>query len=85
MTTALATALASAPAAASASSAGPAAAAPERSVGVSSLAREYLSFKLGSEEYGIDILRVQEIRGYEAPTASPTCRRSSRAWSTCVA
>ena len=31
-------------------------------------ANEYLSFKLGAEEYGIDILRVQEIRGYEAPT-----------------
>jgi purine-binding chemotaxis protein CheW len=31
-------------------------------------AREYLSFKLGGEEYGIDILRVQEIRGYEPPT-----------------
>ena len=31
-------------------------------------AREYLSFKLGAEEYGIDILKVQEIRGYEAPT-----------------
>lgn len=30
--------------------------------------REFLSFKLGSEEYGIDILRVQEIRSYEAPT-----------------
>jgi purine-binding chemotaxis protein CheW len=29
---------------------------------------EYLTFTLGSEEYGIDILRVQEIRGYEAPT-----------------
>ncbi len=31
-------------------------------------AREYLSFKLGAEEYGIDILKVQEIRGYEPPT-----------------
>lgn len=31
-------------------------------------AREYLSFKLGNEEYGIDILKVQEIRGYEPPT-----------------
>ncbi len=31
-------------------------------------AREFLSFKLGNEEYGIDILRVQEIRGYEQPT-----------------
>jgi purine-binding chemotaxis protein CheW len=30
--------------------------------------REYLSFKLGNEEYGIDILKVQEIRGYEHPT-----------------
>jgi len=29
---------------------------------------EVLSFKIGDEEYGIDILRVQEIRGYEAPT-----------------
>lgn len=32
-------------------------------------AREYLAFKLGDEEYGIDILRVQEIRSYEHPTA----------------
>ncbi len=31
-------------------------------------AREYLTFKLGQEEYGIDILKVQEIRGYEPPT-----------------
>ena len=30
--------------------------------------REILSFKLGAEEYGIDILKVQEIRGYEPPT-----------------
>ncbi len=29
---------------------------------------EFLSFKLGQEEYGIDILKVQEIRGYEAVT-----------------
>jgi purine-binding chemotaxis protein CheW len=29
---------------------------------------EFLAFTLGSEEYGIDILRVQEIRGYEAVT-----------------
>jgi purine-binding chemotaxis protein CheW len=31
-------------------------------------AREYLTFRLGTEEYGIDILKVQEIRGYEQPT-----------------
>lgn len=29
---------------------------------------EYLTFTLGSEEYAIDILKVQEIRGYEPPT-----------------
>lgn len=31
--------------------------------------REYLTFTLGKEEYGIDILKVQEIRGYNAVTA----------------
>lgn len=30
--------------------------------------REYLTFRLDQEEYGIDILKVQEIRGYEPPT-----------------
>ena len=30
---------------------------------------EFLTFTLGKEEYGIDILRVQEIRGYDAVTA----------------
>ncbi|MDD5299688.1 MAG: chemotaxis protein CheW [Gallionella sp.] len=30
--------------------------------------RELLTFTLGSEEYGIDILKVQEIRGYDAVT-----------------
>jgi purine-binding chemotaxis protein CheW len=34
----------------------------------SASAREYLTFRLGLEEYGIDILKVQEIRGYEPPT-----------------
>lgn len=29
---------------------------------------KYLSFRLGVEEYGIDILGVQEIRQYAAPT-----------------
>lgn len=32
------------------------------------LPREYLAFRLGKEEYGIDILTVQEIRGYEIST-----------------
>lgn len=29
---------------------------------------EVLSFRLGNEEYGVDILKVQEIRGYDAVT-----------------
>ena len=33
-----------------------------------SAGNEYLAFKLGQEEYGIDILKVQEIRGYESVT-----------------
>ena len=32
-------------------------------------ASEFLTFRLGPESYGIEILKVQEIRGYEAPTA----------------
>jgi purine-binding chemotaxis protein CheW len=31
-------------------------------------ANEFLTFSLGSEEYGIEILKVQEIRGYAAIT-----------------
>ena len=34
----------------------------------SDASRELLTFTLGNEEYGIDILKVQEIRGYEAVT-----------------
>ena len=36
--------------------------------GLATGSREYLTFRLGAEEYGIDILKVQEIRGYEPPT-----------------
>ncbi|MBX3618179.1 chemotaxis protein CheW [Nitrosomonas sp.] len=32
------------------------------------ITNEYLTFRLGKEEYGIEILKVQEIRGYEAIT-----------------
>jgi purine-binding chemotaxis protein CheW len=39
-----------------------------RPVSSASLPSEYLSFRLGTVEYGIDILKVQEIRGYEQPT-----------------
>jgi purine-binding chemotaxis protein CheW len=46
-------------------------AAPERTAVADASAgrsNEYLIFRLGAEEYGIDILKVQEIRGYENPT-----------------
>ena len=33
-----------------------------------SFAGEYLTFVLGSEEYGLEILKVQEIRGFDAVT-----------------
>jgi purine-binding chemotaxis protein CheW len=32
---------------------------------------QYLTFSLGQEEYGIEILRVQEIKGYSAVTPLP--------------
>ncbi len=32
---------------------------------------QYLTFALGHEEYGIDILRVQEIKGFSAVTPIP--------------
>lgn len=31
--------------------------------------QEYLTFRLGAESYGIEILKVKEIRGYETPTS----------------
>jgi len=33
--------------------------------------REFLTFRLGPESFGIDILKVQEIRGWDEPTAIP--------------
>jgi purine-binding chemotaxis protein CheW len=32
---------------------------------------QFLTFQLGGEEYGLDILSVQEIRGYVQPTRLP--------------
>lgn len=42
--------------------------APRQPAQIAHAAAEYLSFRLGGEEYGIDILKVQEIRGYSEPT-----------------
>lgn len=36
---------------------------------------QYLTFSLGDEEYGIEILRVQEIKGYSAVTPIPNTPR----------
>lgn len=35
---------------------------------ISPITNEFLTFRLGEEEYGIEILKVQEIRGYDAIT-----------------
>jgi len=40
----------------------------ERAAAATGDTQEYLTLCLGDEEYGIDILRVREIRGYEHPT-----------------
>jgi purine-binding chemotaxis protein CheW len=40
----------------------------EEKAGQDVAAHEFLAFTLGKEEYGIDILKVQEIRGYESVT-----------------
>jgi purine-binding chemotaxis protein CheW len=38
-------------------------------VAVDAAGGELLTLRLGDESYGIEILKVQEIRGYETPTA----------------
>src|SRR3569832_770925 len=50
------------------SSAAPAMAPSAAAASAEALGREFLAFTLGREEYGIDILKVQEIRGYETVT-----------------
>jgi purine-binding chemotaxis protein CheW len=39
--------------------------------GAQAAANEFLTFTLGAEEYGVDILKVQEIRGYGTVTRIP--------------
>lgn len=34
-------------------------------------ARQYLTFELAGQDYGVEILRVQEIKGWERPTRLP--------------
>jgi purine-binding chemotaxis protein CheW len=44
------------------------AAVPQQAAVANKQPNEFLTFTLGHEEYGADILKVQEIRSYEAPT-----------------
>ncbi len=40
----------------------------EKPAAVSGVSNEFLTFTLGKEEYGLEIIKVQEIRGYDAVT-----------------
>ena len=40
-------------------------------IGLSTVGSQFLTFNLGDELYGVDILRVQEIKGYTAVTKIP--------------
>lgn len=40
-------------------------------IGLSADANQFLTFSLGEEEYGVDILKVQEIKGYVPATRIP--------------
>jgi purine-binding chemotaxis protein CheW len=43
----------------------------DKKTSAAAAADEFLSFTLGDEDYGVDILKVQEIRGYDAVTRLP--------------
>jgi purine-binding chemotaxis protein CheW len=40
-------------------------------IGLTADANQFLTFSLGDEEYGVDILKVQEIKGYVPATRIP--------------
>jgi purine-binding chemotaxis protein CheW len=44
---------------------------PHQQIGLATDGSQYLTFSLGGELYGVDILRVQEIKGYTAVTKIP--------------
>ncbi|CUS31488.1 chemotaxis protein CheW [Candidatus Nitrospira nitrificans] len=44
---------------------------PQQQIGLAADENQFLTFQLGSELYGVDILRVQEIKGYTAVTKIP--------------
>ena len=43
----------------------------ESSIGLNADSQQYLTFDLAEEHYGVDILKVQEIKGYTAVTKIP--------------
>jgi purine-binding chemotaxis protein CheW len=43
----------------------------ESTLPLASASGEFLTFALGDQQYGVDILKVQEIRGYEGVTTIP--------------
>lgn len=43
----------------------------EGGIGLATDGKQYLTFTLGDEHYGVEILRVQEIKGYSAVTRIP--------------
>ena len=49
------------------------------------LSRELLSFRVGAQEFCIDIMAVREIRGWTPPPRCRMRRAMSAAWSTCAA
>jgi purine-binding chemotaxis protein CheW len=44
---------------------------PTRATDDDAVTEEFLTFALGEEEYGVEILKVQEIRGYDSVTRLP--------------
>lgn len=44
---------------------------PQENTPIEDVGDQYLTFRLAGEDYGIDILRVQEIRGWEEVTRLP--------------
>lgn len=46
---------------------------PNQGLDASLSANQYLTFSLADEEYGVDILKVQEIKGYVPATRIPNC------------
>lgn len=45
----------------------------EGQLGENALENQYLTFMLADEQYGVDILKVQEIRGWSGVTQIPNC------------